>query len=150
MEHGDAYIVILLLLVGAVWGWFYVRRKGITFSFHMRKIGQEVASLPTDVIDFLEFSGYEIIGGKHKIPISIEVDGHLLQTRLFIDGYAKLDQEIFLVRVARERKPLEWTGSGIREYLLPYYLLYPQAAGILYVNIHMRTIKTITFDIEAS
>ncbi|MNY81838.1 hypothetical protein D3C86_2236210 [compost metagenome] len=67
---------------------------------------------------------------------------------MFIDYFAEKDGQLLLVKVARERKPLEMTGSGVREMLLPYSLMYPEAEGILYVDLAVQKIKKITFHIE--
>ncbi|MNJ03206.1 hypothetical protein D3C73_1634380 [compost metagenome] len=36
--------------------------------------------------------------------------------------------------LSRPRKALELTGSGLRDALLPYLLIYPDCSGVLYVN----------------
>ena len=56
--------------------------------------------------------------------------------------------DVYLVKVAKERKPLEMTGSAVRDMLLPYTLIYPEARGILYVDMTVNKIKKITFHIE--
>lgn len=71
-----------------------------------------------------------------------------LYSRLFIDYFAEKEDNLYLVKVARERKPLEMTGSAIRDMLLVYSLLVPEAAGVLYVDMNGRKIKQITFHIE--
>jgi hypothetical protein len=98
-------------------------------------------------IRYLEQSGYEVISGKHRVPISIGLDGEPLSTRLFIDYVAMKDGKTYMVKTARDRMPLDWTGSGVRDRLLVYALLVPGAAGILYMDAKERWIRTITFAI---
>ncbi|MNW21482.1 hypothetical protein D3C71_2224330 [compost metagenome] len=52
------------------------------------------------------------------------------------------------MRTARERSGIEWTGSGIRKELLPYLLLYPECAGVLYVDADQAEIKEITLSTD--
>ncbi|WP_158454067.1 hypothetical protein [Paenibacillus durus] len=47
--------------------------------------------------------------------------------------------------LARPRRSLEWTGSGVRDMLLPYLLIYPGVGGLLYVNAPAATVNVITF-----
>ncbi|MNP64601.1 hypothetical protein D3C76_1601090 [compost metagenome] len=66
---------------------------------------------------------------------------------MFID-YVALDEDgaIYLVKTARKRMPLEWTGSSLRDRLLPFFLLYPDCAGMLYVDIYEAEIRQIHFE----
>lgn len=87
------------------------------------------------VIGLFEQEGYEVVGGKVKINISFETDRKPLFSRLFIDYVASDDSgELYMVKLARDRKPVEWTGSGIRNQLMPFLLLYPECAGLLYID----------------
>ncbi len=97
----------------------------------------------------LEQSGYEVLSGKHRIPVYITLDdGEPLESRLYIDYFAKRDGDTYIVKVDKERQPLEWTGSAIRDRLLPYHLLYRKADGILYVSVKERAIRKISFDVK--
>ncbi|MNC57507.1 hypothetical protein D3C75_1071740 [compost metagenome] len=68
---------------------------------------------------------------------------------MFIDYIVLRDGELYLVRTARERSGVEWTGSGIRRELLPYLLLYPECAGVLYIDADQGDIKEITLTIRS-
>jgi len=98
-------------------------------------------------VRYLEQAGYEVISGKHRVPISIGLDGEALSTRLFIDYVAVKSGKTYIVKAARERMPLDWTGSGVRDRLLVYALLVPGATGILYMDAREKWIRTITFAI---
>jgi len=100
--------------------------------------------LPHPSIDLLENEGYEVIGGKLKIPLSFNVNGAHMYSRLFIDYVAtKEEGSLYLVILSRPRKSLDLTGSGIRDSLLPYLLIYPECSGVLYINTSSRTIQVI-------
>ncbi|MFD1905469.1 hypothetical protein ACFSQ7_17605 [Paenibacillus rhizoplanae] len=43
------------------------------------------------------------------------------------------------------RKELELTGSGLRDYILPYLLIYPDCSGALYVDTVNSNIHVINF-----
>ncbi|MVP00146.1 hypothetical protein [Paenibacillus lutrae] len=149
MQNGDAFILILLLGLLAAW---------IGIRFHKWLVEPDKSSLyrpvytevPDDeVVDLLLGAGFDVIGGKTRIPITITLNQkEELYSRLFIDYFAEKNDKLYLVKVAKERKPLEMTGSAIRERLLAYSLLVPEAEGVLYVDMNGRKIKQITFHIE--
>ncbi|MEW9699122.1 hypothetical protein [Paenibacillus sp. SI8] len=150
MEKGDV-IVILLILIGVVcyFIWRFQRwlQPPIKRGFRIPSMSEEIPQ--DDVVELLEGAGFDVIGGKTKIPITITVDDReQLESRLFIDYFAQKEKKLFLVKVAKERKPLEMTGSSVRDMLLPYSLIYPEAAGVLYVDMGQNKIKKITFHIE--
>ncbi|AOZ91449.1 hypothetical protein [Paenibacillus crassostreae] len=98
-------------------------------------------------VDLLQRKGYEVVGGKVKIPLYFEADQEEFYSRLFIDYVAlNEDGDIYLVKIARQRMPLEWTGSSLRDRLLPLFLLYPDCAGVLYVDVYEEVIKQIHFE----
>lgn len=99
-------------------------------------------------VHLLEQSGYEMISDKLKVPLTFKVDDNLLHSRLFIDYIVQRNGELYLVRTARERLSIEWTGSGIRKDLLVYLLLYPECAGVLYVDTERGDIKEISLALD--
>jgi len=112
------------------------------------RLGEGTEPDPDDeTVRFLTASGYEVVSGKHRVPIEIEVDGEPMQARLFIDYVAVKDGRMWLVKTARDRKPIDWTGTGVRDRLLVYALLVPTAEGIVYADPKERRLRTITFAI---
>ncbi|MCH1639448.1 hypothetical protein MJ257_05005 [Paenibacillus timonensis] len=116
-------------------------RSGIGFEMN-----EEILEHPA--VDMLEQAGYEVVSDKLKVPLTFRVDGELLHSRLFIDYIAVKNGEFYLVRTARERLPIEWTGSGLRRELLPFLLLYPDCAGVLYVDPEQGELKEISLTTE--
>ncbi|WP_082691454.1 hypothetical protein [Paenibacillus rubinfantis] len=112
-------------------------RSGIGFEMN-----EEILEHPA--VDMLEQAGYEVVSDKLKVPLAFRVDGELLRSRLFIDYIAVKNGEFYLVRTARERLPMEWTGSGLRREMLPFLLLYPECAGVLYVDPDQGELKEIS------
>lgn len=97
----------------------------------------------TAAVELLERHGYEVVSGKLKIPLAFRCDDSVLTSRLYIDYVASKNGEYYIVKEARERKPLEWTGSGVRDAMLPFLLLYPDCEGMLYINGEMNEIRKI-------
>lgn len=98
-------------------------------------------------IELLEREGYEVIGGKVKISLSFDTDEGTVHSRLFIDYVASDDSgELYLVKLSRDRLPVDWTGSGIRDRLMPLLLLYPECAGLLYIDQNEHAIRRLTMD----
>ncbi len=148
MYRGDS--LILLLLSVFIIGWLLYRfRFWLMAPPKGRPAIDPDPEVPSTVaVELLEFSGYEVLTGKRRIPIQIQVnDRELLESRLFIDHFAAEEEKLYVVKVARDRKPLDWTGSGLRDQLLVYQLLYPEAEGILYVDPRQKTIEKIRFDV---
>ncbi|MNN36833.1 hypothetical protein D3C81_1507450 [compost metagenome] len=80
-----------------------------------------------------------------KIPLDFNVDGSSMYSRLFIDYVASKEEDSFyLVILSRPRKELEFTGSALRDALLPYLLIYPDCSGVLYVNTVSSAIHVIS------
>lgn len=149
MYRGDSLILILLSV--AIAGWlFWLFHRWLTAPPQDRYTIESDLEVPvTEAVELLEFAGYEVLTGKRKIPVSIELnDRETLESRLFIDHFAAVEDKLYIVKLARDRKPLEWTGSGLREQLLVYQLLYREADGILYVDPRLKTIEKIRFTIE--
>ncbi|PYI55043.1 hypothetical protein [Paenibacillus flagellatus] len=149
MRPGDTFVVLLLIGV-AIW-WFYIRGR---HWYHKPRPSlaipqQDDIYVPSeDAVRLLNERGYEIVAGKTRLPVYVTLDGEETESRLFVDAYVMKGDELYIVKLARERQPLEMTASAIRDRLLVYSLLYPEAAGVLYVDPETRSIRTITFDIE--
>ncbi|MDT3427484.1 hypothetical protein J2Z22_003047 [Paenibacillus forsythiae] len=141
--------VMALIGVGlAIWVIYriYVWLQSSPHSFLQDHIPLNQDINPHPAVDLLADAGYEVVGGKLKIPLSFNVDGSPLYSRLFVDYVAAAeDGTQYLVVLARPRRPLDWTGSGVRDMLLPYLLIYPGVGGLLYVNAPAATVHVITF-----
>ncbi|MBO9609053.1 MAG: hypothetical protein J7639_24060 [Paenibacillaceae bacterium] len=149
MQYGDNLVMVLLIVASVFWGGYYVRKwllKPPTLRLSVRPDSEIVV---TDAVALLEESGFEVLTQKRKVSIRITVNEEdELQSRLFVDHFASREDGVYVVKVARERKPLDMTGSGVRDHLLVYHLLYPDAAGIVYVDPLLRTIHTYRFHIQ--
>lgn len=149
MEQGDVR-VILLILIGIIIVVIWRFKSWFGPSSRSRGGIPSHANVPQDdVVDLLEAAGFDVLAGKTKIPLTMQInDREQLESRLFVDYFVQKEDLVYVVKVARERKPLEMTGSAIRDMLLPYTLIYPEAHGILYVDMTINKIKKITFHIE--
>lgn len=150
MENGDVSVILLILIIFTVY--VAVRfRRWLSTPMKKRFRIPVSAEIPEDddTARLLEGAGFDVLAGKAKIPITMTVnDRDQLESRYFIDYFVEKDEELYLVKLAKERKPLEMTGSAVRDMLLPYQLIYPEASGILYVDEELQKIKKFTFHIE--
>ncbi|MGA8941753.1 MAG: hypothetical protein WB502_03430 [Thermoactinomyces sp.] len=133
--------LVLFLLIGVIF--YFVLRK---LPLPYRKKEDENSEIRGEIPSLLRSHGYEVVGAKERIPFEIDFAGRTYESRLFIDYIARRDDEWYIVIVSRQRKPVRESGAGLREYFLPYYLLYRPAA-ILYVDRDQGLIKEIEFDI---
>lgn len=147
--NGDLFVMLVIVLLFLLWlntrfkAWLNAPRKLIVPS------EEEDASVQGDAVAILENEGYEVISGKQKIAIHIMLDDQPLESRLFVDYFASMDGEQYIVKLAKNRKPLELTGSAIRDRLLPYQLLYDDIDGILYIDAEAGSIRKIIFTLDS-
>lgn len=84
-------------------------------------------------IGMLEEEGYDVVGGKVKINLSFETGQRPIHSRLFVDYVASDDSgELYMVKVSRDRMPVDWTGSGIRDRLMPFCCCIRNVRAALY------------------
>ncbi|MFX3633587.1 MAG: hypothetical protein ACE3L7_24875 [Candidatus Pristimantibacillus sp.] len=148
-EYGDWFFMLVaggLLLI-----WLYrsfYRWLHTPISVNRLKLGNggELAADDENIV-YLEQAGYEVISGKHRIPVAIDLDGEPLTSRLYIDYIAEYEDKMYIVKTARDRMPIDWTGSGVRDRLLIYSLLLPECSGILFVDVKEQIIRKIMFQI---
>ena len=144
--NSDKAVMVLISVALSIWVIYriYIWLQSSPRSFMKDTIPINKVIIPHPALDILESSGYEVIGGKLRIPLSFTADGSTLYSRLYIDYVASSsDGILYLVMLERPRKQLEWTGSGIRDALLPYLLLYPECGGVLYVNFSATKVSVI-------
>ncbi|REK66035.1 hypothetical protein [Cohnella laeviribosi] len=115
----------------------------------LRRLANAGEVEPSEAVALLEEQGFEVLSGKHRIPLRVAVDDQPSQpTRLYFDYLAQKDHKYYLVKMERWRNPMEWTASGLRERLLPYALLFPESDGIVVVDLKERIVRTVRFKVE--
>ena len=129
----------LYLIYYGLRSWLY---KPISIGSRWKfEFNDEIIDHPA--ITLLEQHGYEIVSDKMKVPLTFDVNGKELHSRIFIDYIVTKHQQYYLVRISRERLSIEWTGSGVRKELLPYILLYPECAGVIFVDLERNEVKVV-------
>lgn len=153
MEKGSGFVLVLLIVIIVVWGVRQLRNWWMSAPRESRLVDMDDEIPVTEAVALLERAGYAVMTLKRRIPLYITVDGGEeaggmdLESRLFVDHFARKEDKLYIVKLEKERKPLEWTGSGLRDRLLVYALLYEDAGGIVVVNPQTRRIRTLTFEI---
>lgn len=140
----DTIVIGVLAVCLIIWLFFGFRNwvnRPIPVSLSGMQLNSEIQDSPA--VDLLEAEGYEVIGGRMKIPLAFEVDESVYYSRLFIDYVAERDDERYLVKTSRRRQPLELSGPSLRDRFLYYLLLYPGCEGLLYVDMEESDIKVI-------
>ncbi|MCZ1266673.1 hypothetical protein [Paenibacillus tundrae] len=135
---GVLAVCLILWLFSGFRNWV---NRPIPVNLSGMQLNLEIQDSPA--VDLLEAEGYEVIGGKMKIPLAFEADESVYFSRLFIDYVAERDDERYLVKTSRRRQPLELTGPSLRDRFLYYLLLYPGCEGLLYVDLEESDIKVI-------
>lgn len=130
---------LIYLIYYGLRSWLY---KPVSIGSHWKfEFNDEIIDHPA--VHLLEQEGYEVVSDKMKVPLTFDVNGKMLHSRIFIDYIVTKNQRYYLVRTSRERLSIEWTGSGVRKELLTYLLLYPECAGVLFVDLDINQIKVV-------
>ncbi|WP_245855655.1 hypothetical protein [Paenibacillus rigui] len=120
-----------------------------TLEKDMRPLPQPEDVPEDEATLLLERQGFTVLRGKQRIPLEIAVNDDIqLQSRLFIDYFVERDGQMYTVKLAKDRKPLEMTGSSVRDQLLVYQLLYPRTAGVIYLDTALGKAAVLTFALE--
>ncbi|MDQ6421038.1 hypothetical protein RB620_16545 [Paenibacillus sp. LHD-117] len=151
-KYGDWFIMALAGALLLIWSYrsFY-RWLHAPVNMNRITLGKGGAISDQDEnVQLLERSGYEVLSAKHVVPIPVELDGAPLGTgaRMYIDYVATKDELTYVVKTARDRKPMDWTASGVRDRLLVYALLLHDCSGILYVDAKEGTIRKVVFHLS--
>ncbi|WP_235857529.1 hypothetical protein [Paenibacillus albiflavus] len=147
----DSQVLVLLIIVSIAVSWATLRfrrwldepKRNLPVPIH--------DDIPSDeAVELLEGAGFDVLSSKTRIPLYITINDaeEPLYSRLFIDFFVQKNEELYLVKLARERRPLDMTGSGLRDAFLAYQLLFPDASGVLYVDMNQQKIKKISFHVE--
>ena len=146
-QQGDIFAMLLVIAAAALWGWLRFN-KWLHAPSRVKLPFPEAAPVArTEAVRLLEEAGYEVVCGKMKVPLIVEVDDETMASRMFVDYFARKDRELYVVKVSRRRQPVEWTASGVRDRFLPYGQLFEETHGVLYVDTEEGKVHRIAFDI---
>jgi hypothetical protein len=139
--------VVLFLLVGAgLWLLMRKWRKRDRLAGAAWQWRESTGVIRGDVPDMLREEGFDVVAAKQKLPVFVHVGSQSFESRLYVDYVAKQGADIYLVMVARPKKPLSMTGAAIRDRFLSLFLAF-HPAGILYVDPERAHVHRIHFDV---
>lgn len=147
-EWQDTIVLIIIVLALVIWIGFRLKkwldRPWMPFNPYVMQ-----ADPPKkDVVHLLEKHGYDVVCGKYKVDLRMDVSGKKLQSRLFIDGIARDEDGTYILKRSNDRKPIDWTGAGVRDAFLPIYAFHLpyRISGVLYIDMSSDHVRKITFD----
>lgn len=148
-RQGDLLATIAVGLV--IVFWLYVRfKRWLRAPVRLRLPVPEAAPFSrNEAVLLLEDAGYEVVSGRVKVPLTVELDDEVMDvpSRLFIDLFARKEHELYVVKVSRVRRPMEWTASALRDRLFMYHSLFRETHGILYVDLDAKKVRKIRFEL---
>lgn len=149
MQQGDSVVLVLVALILGIWG----LRSFAKWWTAPPSRGWELKPDPeipvTEAVALLEQSGYEVMTLRRRVPLVIVVDDEQeLESRMVIDHFARKGDKLYIIKLARDGQPLDFSAEGLCKELLGYHLLYEEAEGILYVDSIQGTIRKIQFELE--
>ncbi|MBW5446764.1 hypothetical protein GE107_11895 [Cohnella sp. CFH 77786] len=144
---------LLLLLAAGFSVWWLLRRFDRWLheppGKRLRRLAQHGGVVPDEAVALLQENGFEVLSGKHRIPLGVAVDdGPVQTTRLYFDYLVCKEDKYYLVKLERARQPMDWTASGLRERLLAYALLFPDCEGIIVADPKDKLVRTVRFQVE--
>jgi hypothetical protein len=142
-----------MLAAASIMGWWVLRRLDRWLheppGSRLRQLAAAGGVEEDDIVRLLREFDYEVLSGKHRIPLRVAVDGQpSMSTRLYFDYLAAKENKYYLVKLDRARQRMEWTASALRERLLVYALMFPDCEGILMVLPQEQQIKIVRFKVE--
>lgn len=148
MGIGD--LVVFFLVVAGLFIWIGVAfKRWLERPWTRSAPYAELTDAPSkELVSFLAQHGYETIGGKYKFVLHFSVNDRTLRSRLYIDGIARSDDGVFVVKKSRPRQPMEWTGGAVRDAFLPLFAVAGRINGILYVDPVEERLVKIRLEVE--
>ncbi|WP_195571138.1 DNA-binding protein [Paenibacillus sp. 1001270B_150601_E10] len=143
-------VIVLVIIIVAVVMWAIV--LGYRSLYREEPLEQLYLSEhfvhDDEVESLLEKHGYEIVGGKFYVPFTFLIDEtEEVPSRLWVDLVAQQEERWYVVRIARERMQLDWNAAGIRKQWLPYFHAFPDADGVIVVNVAERSVRLIRMEV---
>jgi hypothetical protein len=144
---------IIILVAAGFMVWWVLRRFDRWLheppGSKLRKLALAGGVEHDETTQLLQEHGYEVLSGKHRIPLGVVVDeGPVMPTRLYFDYLVIKENKYYLVKMDRPRQPMDWTASGLRERLLVYALLFPDCEGMVIVIPQDQQLKIVRFKVE--
>jgi len=148
MSSQSDIFVLIFILAGMLF-WIYLRiKRWVRSPLRLRLPFPAASPVPSnEAVRLLVDAGYEVISGKKKVPLIVELDEEVLDSRLFVDFFARKDHELYVVKVSNQRLPVQWSASGIRERFMIYHDLFKETHGVLYVDLAENRVRKIRIDI---
>lgn len=148
-SQSDQLALAIIVIAAALW--LYARiRRWLRSPLRLKLPFPEAEPVPaSEAVRLLEEAGYEVLSGKKKVPLIVEIDEEEPKdTRLFVDLFARRDHELFVVKVSNQRQPpVQWTASGVRDRFMIYHHLFKETHGLLYVDLEQQRVRKIRIDI---
>ena len=149
-KFGDG--LIMAIAAGIMVWWIWRRLNRWLYEppgARLRKLANAGGVEPDAAVELLRQQGYDVLSGKHRVPLGVKVDdGPVQPTRLYFDYLVSKEHKYYLVKLERARQPTEWTASGLRERFLVYALLFPDCEGIIVADPGEQLVRTVRFKVE--
>jgi len=151
--NGSGFVLLLLIVALVIWGLYALRSWWLSEPRDpsLYEVDDEIPV--TEAVALLERAGYAVMTVKRRIPLYITIDGgeeeggQDLEGRILVDHFARKEDKLYIVKIEKKHKPLDWSAGGLRDQLLLYALLYKEAGGIVVVQTETKQLHTVQFEI---
>jgi hypothetical protein len=144
---------VIILAASAIMIWWVIRRLDRWLheppGSRLRKLAQIGGSVEEDdTVLLLQEHGYEVLSGKHRIPLGVILDdGPVKHTHPYFDFLVSKEDKYYLVKAERAGQPVDWTANGLRDKYLLFVLLFPDCEGIVIVESEGQQLRTVRFKV---
>lgn len=153
MSNEDRFILIFVILAIIIWfavlvyRWLYAPERTKMFFLQHAANGEAMTGR---AVELLEQHGYKVLYGKHKLGLVMTVDDDQdpYRSNLFYDYFVQSGRDLYAVKIAKDRKPLRWSGTALRDQFLALYLAYEALSGVLYVDLQHDKVTKIEFELN--
>jgi hypothetical protein len=144
---------IIILAAAAIMIWWVLRRFDRWLheppGSRLRKLAQTGGVVEQDdTVLLLQEHGYEVLSGKHRIPLGVILDeGPVKHTHPYFDYLVSKEDKYYLVKAERAGQPMDLTTNGLRDKFLLFVLLFPDCDGIVIVQSEGKLLRTVRFKV---
>ncbi|MCD9021314.1 hypothetical protein [Cohnella silvisoli] len=143
---------IIIIAAAGIMIWWLLRRFDHWLheppGSRLRKLALAGGVEQDDTVILLQEHGYEVLTGKHRIPLGVILDdGPVKSTYPYFDYLVSKEDKYYLVKSERSGQPTDWTTNGLRDKFLLFILLFPDCEGIVIVEFDSQQLRTVRFKV---
>lgn len=138
LERGDGFVYVLIVFLMVLWLWRPWKRKSSTTK-----------DVPSSgkMVNLLKDEGYEIVSGKVKMPLTLQIGERETDSVISADFLVKQHGRTYAVKIEREEGET-LSAKRIREHYLSVCLAF-QTDGVVIINTAKTRVKHVDISVRS-